>query len=77
MIADESKVYSGEPAAIKGLVVSIVLTICAIVTGQTTTIDGSNAISLALVTFIVPLVQAYWTRQSTTAVTKAPQSDAL
>lgn len=60
--------WAGEPAAIKGLITAIVLAALGIFTGQTTAIDGSETIALAVVGFVVPLIQGLWTRRSVTPV---------
>lgn len=63
-----TKTWNGEPAALKGLITAVVLGILGIYTGQTTAIDGTSAVALAIVGFAVPLVQGYWTRRSVSAV---------
>lgn len=77
MMVDTSTLPQREPAAVIGVVVSVLSTIAAITAGQVTPLDGVNAISLAVCTFVVPLVQTYFIRRKVTPVATSPQTDAL
>lgn len=63
-----TKSWYGEPAALKGLLGTVLTVALALVNGQTDT----NSAILTVLTVLVPLLTGLWTRRSVTPVTTTP-----
>lgn len=66
--SESNKTWYGEPAALKGLLGTILTVALALLNGETTAADGLLDVLNNVSIVLVPILTGLWTRQSVTPV---------